>query len=501
MKRVFFYAIGILAFVTCSKEVESPLAEGQVNGNTVVITTDVSQVKSTEAGAVFSWADNETISVGTSDEKYVTFDIADKNAGTFQHTFTEAVPSLLVAVSPAQQNAVFEAASLYEVEYPAVYNNYMQGTTNALMVGTPDPNTVDRFIFRHVGALLKITYANVPVGTTSFVLEADENISGTVTLEGTSTSQIEINNQNSGLTGCEVWVNLPAPVQEANTTLSFYVPVPTGSYELLMIHLEDANGSIAASEKTMDRSGKTPLTLARGDVFTFPTITLTPEKIQSYIKVTDTDNLEDGDYLIVYEEGNLAFDGSLATLDAVSNTIQVEINNDVIASNSTIDASVFHISAVSGGYNIKSASGYYIGQTSDANALASSTETAYTNTISIDSDGNATIVSSSAHLRYNSASNQTRFRYYKSSSYTGQKAIALYKFGTSTAWTLESISVTKGPDKTEYEVGETFDPTGMVVTAHYVDAEDSNNTKDEDVTGYTISPDGALSLTDTEILL
>ena len=119
MKRVFFYAIGILAFVACSKEVESPLAEGQVNGNTVVITTDVSQVKSTEAGAVFSWADNETISVGTSDEEYVTFDIADKNAGTFQHTFTEAVPSLLVAVSPAQQNAAFKAESRYDVEYPA----------------------------------------------------------------------------------------------------------------------------------------------------------------------------------------------------------------------------------------------------------------------------------------------------------------------------------------------------------------------------------------------
>lgn len=307
MKRVFFYAIGILAFVACSKEKESPLAEGQVKGNTVVITTDVSQVKSTEAGAVFSWADNETISVGTSDEEYVTFDIADKNAGTFQHTFSEAAPSLLVAVSPAQQNAAFVAAAQYKIEYPAVYNNYVQGTTNALMVGTPDPNTANRFIFRHVGALLKITYANVPVGTTSFVLEADENISGTVTLEGTSTSQIEINNQNADLNGSEVWINLPSAVQEANTTLSFYVPVPTGSYEMLMIHLEDANGSIAASEKTMDRSGKTPLTLARGDVFTFPTITLAPAP-----------TLEDK---VFFEE---RFGGSDSSLETGSGTLSTD---------------------------------------------------------------------------------------------------------------------------------------------------------------------------------
>ena len=85
-------------------------------------------------------------------------------------------------------------------------------------------------------------------------------------------------------------------------------------------------------------------------------------------------------------------------------------------------------------------SGYYIGQTSNANGLKSNKTTTYANTISINNDGSVNFVSGGAYLRYNSASDQLRFRYYKSSSYTGQKAIHLYKLtetaGSSTTYYL-----------------------------------------------------------------
>lgn len=48
--------------------------------------------------------------------------------------------------------------------------------------------------------------------------------------------------------------------------------------------------------------------------------------------------------------------------------------------------------------------------------------------------------------------------------------------------TVESIEITTPPDKTEYMAGEDFDPTGMVVTAHYTDG----TTADLPETGYTI---------------
>lgn len=48
--------------------------------------------------------------------------------------------------------------------------------------------------------------------------------------------------------------------------------------------------------------------------------------------------------------------------------------------------------------------------------------------------------------------------------------------------TVESIEITTPPAKTEYMAGEDFDPTGMVVTAHYTDS----TTADLPETGYTI---------------
>ena len=75
---------------------------------------------------------------------------------------------------------------------------------------------------------------------------------------------------------------------------------------------------------------------------------------------------------------------------------------------------------------LKSKSGYYIGQTANDNGLKTDTSTKYTNTISFDESGNANIVSSGAYLRYNSNTDQSRFRYFKSSSYTNQKAVQLY---------------------------------------------------------------------------
>lgn len=144
-----------------------------------------------------------------------------------------------------------------------------------------------------------------------------------------------------------------------------------------------------------------------------------------FVKVTSATDLTDGEYLIVYEGSSLAFNGALETLDAASNTVSVEITENGIAVSEELSAATFTYD--SSAKSLKSASGYYIGQTSDANGLKSSNSVTYENSISITSAGDADIVSGGAYLRYNPTSGQTRFRYYKSASYTGQKAVALYK--------------------------------------------------------------------------
>ena len=146
-----------------------------------------------------------------------------------------------------------------------------------------------------------------------------------------------------------------------------------------------------------------------------------------FVKVTSAQSDWSGTYLIVYEDGNVAFNGALSTLDATSNTVTVTISNGVIAYSEALEEASFTIAKSGSNYTIKSASGYYIGQSSNANGLKSSTSTTYNHTISINDDGTVNLISGGAYLRYNATSGQYRFRYYKSSSYTGQKAICLYK--------------------------------------------------------------------------
>lgn len=142
----------------------------------------------------------------------------------------------------------------------------------------------------------------------------------------------------------------------------------------------------------------------------------------NYVLVNSTADITTGTYLIVYEEGRVAFNGGLETLDAVGNTIDVTITNNSIPADATTDAASFTIDVDAG--TIMSASGYYIGKTANSNGLDASQSPDYTNTLSIDNDGNAVITASGeCVLRYNSASNQERFRYYKS----GQQPIRLYK--------------------------------------------------------------------------
>ncbi len=164
----------------------------------------------------------------------------------------------------------------------------------------------------------------------------------------------------------------------------------------------------------------------------------------SFVKITNEVDLTNGaKYLIVYEDESFIFDGSLTTLDAANNYQEVTISGTKIV---TDEKYAFTCEkSASGSYTLKSSSGYYIGNNADSNKLSSSTEKAYTNIISFDKENNLDIKSSGgSHLRFNTASGQDRFRYYKSGSYASQKAICLYKIddtGTSGPSTSDTPSV------------------------------------------------------------
>ena len=133
----------------------------------------------------------------------------------------------------------------------------------------------------------------------------------------------------------------------------------------------------------------------------------------TFNKITSIGDLTSGaNYLIVSEEDNLAFDGSLTTIDAVSNTQAITVSSNSITTSADF---YFTITSKTGGYSIKGSGGYYIGSTSaNANEMKNGTSDSYTNTITWDSDNSCFIIrGTNSYLVYNGTSGQTRFRYFK----------------------------------------------------------------------------------------
>lgn len=141
-----------------------------------------------------------------------------------------------------------------------------------------------------------------------------------------------------------------------------------------------------------------------------------------FVKVTTAPTDWSGTYLIVYEAGNVAFNGSLTTLDAVSNTVSVTVSNNKIEATDALMKSVFVIDGKAG--SLKSASGYYVGHTGKKNTLSTNKTTAYKNSFDFNAETKViTIKCNNFNLKFNASKDQKRFRYFSS----GQNDIQLYK--------------------------------------------------------------------------
>ncbi len=161
----------------------------------------------------------------------------------------------------------------------------------------------------------------------------------------------------------------------------------------------------------------------------FAIVPLKSSAADSYVKVTEAPTDWSGDYLIVYEGGNVAFNGSLETLNVSGNKIDVTIDNNAIASSTTTDAAKFTIAAVSGGYSIRNASGKYVGSNTNNSNTVVSSDSVLINTIEWNNNSVKITSSAGSVLRYNTSA--SCFRYYKSGSYSSQQPIQLYKLNGS----------------------------------------------------------------------
>lgn len=144
----------------------------------------------------------------------------------------------------------------------------------------------------------------------------------------------------------------------------------------------------------------------------------------SYVKVTAAPADWSGEYLLVYE-------GETTThvwtgVDAANGNVEATATDGTI---SGTDFVTITVAPMEGGYSIKvnggANDGKYISGKSGDNKLNFGANAAL-NTLAYE-DGSVKIVSNTSVMRFNSAKDNMRFRYFKSSSYTGQKVVQLYK--------------------------------------------------------------------------
>ncbi len=141
-----------------------------------------------------------------------------------------------------------------------------------------------------------------------------------------------------------------------------------------------------------------------------------------YVKVTAAPANWAGKYLVVYESSAtkaLVFNGK----DEANGYAEATIADGKITS-ADLSGYEVTVATMEGGFSIK-VGNKYISGTSGSNALNFGDDPAL-NTLEFSTD-NVLVTSNTSVLRFNAANNNMRFRYFKSSSYSNQKAIQLYK--------------------------------------------------------------------------
>ena len=165
----------------------------------------------------------------------------------------------------------------------------------------------------------------------------------------------------------------------------------------------------------------------------------------NYEKVTSTPNDWTGEYLLIYEaDTTTAY--SWTGVDAANCYEIMTINGNIISASNAVTIS---IAEMEGGYSILvnggTNNGKYIYGQSGSNTIKFGTIPEL-NTLECESDG-IKITSFTSVMRFNSASNNLRFRYFKSTSYTNQQVVQLYKKND-------------GGQQQETVATPTFDPVG-----------------------------------------
>lgn len=207
-----------------------------------------------------------------------------------------------------------------------------------------------------------------------------------------------------------------------------------------------------------------------GSVLSFTT-EAEPQTVTQYVKVTSEPSNWNGTYLLVYEETSTSGRVCTAGVDAASNYVTATISSSVILADNLSDYEV-EIATYSTGYSIKALGGtnankYLEGQGSSSNGTSFAASPSLVTTLVL-SDGVVTITNNSNVFAYNSAANNYRWRFFKSTTASGNgyyKPALYLKSGSATPQVTVTTSAASNITSTSAKLnGSYVVPTGLSVT-------------------------------------
>lgn len=311
-KSLFTFAVLATIVVGCKNKELQPVTP-EVNDGTYTFKALISDAVKTSINGqgTMAWITGDQIEVY--DGAFETFTLNGEASGA-EAIFTGDL------VNPEAANFALcpkgigseVAGEMLTLVLPASYSYDGQSTHAPMIASGFTVNGNETTIkFKHMGGLFKVTYNNIPDEAKYFCFESDnKQIAGEFYIEDYTVTNLVIEVGDDPSKGNSVSYEIPA---EHESSMTFYVPVPVGTFNF-NISLRDAeNNKIAKSSKT-----KNDFTIERNYYVELPAVNMPKTLTENFTaNVDDTqyssskafstaDNIKTYDYVWTLTSGSTA---------------------------------------------------------------------------------------------------------------------------------------------------------------------------------------------------
>ncbi len=270
LKLLILSAILLALFTGCTKE-ELNQSDLETFNVTISASTEEDKTRSSVAdNGYFTWNKNDKVAVyvtGGAGARFAEF-ILNSGAGTHQAIFNgsllsgESISDYAIYPYSAKHKFNNDILTVNMAKEYGDFNTEYAENTNAPMVANVTQQqeaTAGRFIFNHLGGVLKFTVKNVPVGAAQFVFTANTGITGDFAVEKENNEMVIKTKQVSD----NDKITIKFKPLTSSASLNFYIPLPVGEYKGFSFTINKADGTLLSKYSTQTSNTLTRKMLAK----------------------------------------------------------------------------------------------------------------------------------------------------------------------------------------------------------------------------------------------